>query len=143
MERIREAAERLRNWGRWGKDDEVGTLNYTTPEDIVAAARLVQRGRVFSLALDFDAAGPQTGKSNYPAMGRFNPIHLMLRTGTDAWSGVLDHRGIRGADDVIIMPLQSGTQWDGLAHILYEDRMYNGYDCRLYQTLRPLALLQC
>ena len=115
-------------------DDEIGTLNFTTPEDIVDAARLVRKGRVFSLALAFDANGPQGGKSNYPAMGRFNPIHLMLRTGTDAYSGVLDHRGIRGADDVIIMPLQAGTQWDGLAHIFYEDRMYNGYDCRLVTT---------
>jgi len=34
-----------------------------------------------------------------------------------------------GADD-IIMPCQSGTQWDGLGHIFYEDRMWNGYDCR-------------
>ncbi len=134
MELIRQAAKRLRNWGRWGKDDEIGTLNFTTPEDIVAAAQLVRKGRVFSLALAFDANGPQGGKSNYPAMGRFNPIHLMLRTGTDAYSGVLDHRGIRGADDVIIMPLQAGTQWDGLAHIFYEDRMYNGYDCRLVTT---------
>ncbi len=131
MKRLRETAERLRNWGRWGKDDEIGTLNFTKPEDIVAAAGLVRTGRVFSLALAYDSAGPQSGKSNYPAMGRFNPIHLMLRTGTDAWSGVLDHRRIRGADDIIIMPLQAGTQWDGLAHIFYDDFMYNGYDCRL------------
>ena len=54
----------------------------------------------------------------------------MTRTGTDAYSGVLDHRKIRGTDDIIIMPLQCGTQWDGLGHILYEDYMWNGYDCR-------------
>jgi len=53
----------------------------------------------------------------------------MMRTGTDAYSGVLDHRKIRGTDDLIIMPLQCGTQWDGLGHILYE-YMWNGYDCR-------------
>jgi len=28
-----------RNWGRWGPNDEIGTLNHTRPEDIVAAAR--------------------------------------------------------------------------------------------------------
>lgn len=131
MKDIHAAAKRLRNWGKWGDEDQIGTLNYTRPEDIVAAAGLVRKGKVFSLALDFDDRGPQSGKSNYAAMGRFNPIHLMLRTGTDAYSGVLDHRGIRGADDVIIMPLQGGTQWDGLAHIFYGDQMYNGYDCRL------------
>ena len=37
---------------------------------------------------------------------------------------------IRGTDDIIIMPLQCGTQWDGLGHIMYEDNMWNGYDCR-------------
>jgi kynurenine formamidase len=54
----------------------------------------------------------------------------MLRTGTDAYSGVLDHRGIRAADDIVVMPLQSGTQWDGLGHVFYENTMWNGYDCR-------------
>ena len=63
-------------------------------------------------------------------MGRFNPIHTMTRTGTDAWAGVLDHRGIRGADDLVSMPLQCGTQWDGLGHVFYNDFMWNGYDCR-------------
>jgi kynurenine formamidase len=54
----------------------------------------------------------------------------MLRTGTDAYSGVLDQRGIRAADDMVVMPLQCGTQWDGLGHIFYENSMWNGYDCR-------------
>src|SRR5262250_235585 len=127
---VQAAAKRLKNWGRWGKDDELGTLNFVSAADIVAAAKLVRKGKVFSLALDFDAKGPQGGKSKYPALGRFNPVHVMLRTGTDAYSGVLDHRKIRGADDLVIMPLQCGTQWDGLGHIFYENSMWNGYDCR-------------
>lgn len=130
MDDIRAAAERLKNWGRWGGDDHIGTLNHTRPEDIVAASRLVQKGKVMSLALAYDSRGPQGAKSPYPSLGRFNPIHVMLRTGTDAYSGVLDQRGIRGTDDLIIMPLQCGTQWDGLGHILYGDYMWNGYDCR-------------
>ncbi len=130
MADIRTAAERLKNWGRWGAEDEICTLNLTRPEDIVAAARLVRAGKVFSLALPYDARGPQGGKSTYPALGRFNPIHVMTRTGTDAYSGVLDHRKIRAADDILILPLQSGTQWDGLGHIFYGDHMWNGYDCR-------------
>jgi len=131
---VHRAAKRYKNWGRWGKDDELGTLNFTTAADIVAAARLVRKGKVISLALNFDQHGPQGGKSKYPALGRFNPVHLMLRTGTDAYSGVLDHRKIRGTDDIIIMPLQCGTQWDGLGHILYYDHMWNGYDCRNVTT---------
>ena len=127
---LRDAAEKYKNWGKWGPADEIGTLNYTSPEDIVAAARLVKKGRVISLALNFDNAGPQGAKSKYPAMGRINPVHTMLRTGTDAYSGVLDHRGIRAADDMVVMPLQCGTQWDGLGHVFYENSMWNGYDCR-------------
>jgi len=127
---LREAAEKYKNWGKWGPADEIGTLNYTRPEDIVAAARLVRKGRVISLALNFDNTGPQGAKSKYPALGRINPVHTMLRTGTDAYSGVLDHRGIRAADDMVVMPLQCGTQWDGLGHVFYENHMWNGYDCR-------------
>jgi kynurenine formamidase len=127
---VKKAAKRCSNWGRWGKNDEIGTLNFTTPEDIVAAAKLVRKGKIISLALNYDQHGPQGAKSTYPALGRFNPIHLMTRTGTDAYSGVLDHRKIRGTDDIIIMPLQCGTQWDGLGHILFENHMWNGYDCR-------------
>ena len=127
---LREAAEKYKNWGKWGPDDEIGTLNYTSAEDIVAAARLVKKGKVISLALNFDNNGPQGGKTNYPALGRINPLHTMLRTGTDAYSGVLDKRGIRAADDMVVMPLQCGTQWDGLGHVFYEDNMWNGYDCR-------------
>jgi hypothetical protein len=63
-------------------------------------------------------------------MNRFNPIHVMLRTGTDAYAGVLDHRKIRASDDLIILPTQCGTQWDGLGHIFYEKWMYNGFDIR-------------
>src|SRR5258708_22116587 len=125
-----EAAEKYKNWGRWGATDEIGTLNHTTPADIVAAAQLVRTGKVISLALNFDHTGPQGAKSKYPAMGRVNPVHTMLRTGTDAYSGVLDHRGIRAADDMVVMPLQCGTQWDGLGHVFYENNMWNGYGCR-------------
>src|SRR5512146_3251192 len=127
---VHKAAKRCKNWGRWGRDDEIGTLNFTTADDIVAAARLVKKGKVISLALNYDQHGPQGGKTKYPALGRFNPIHMMTRTETDAYSGVLNHRKIRGPDDIIIMPLQCGTQWDGLGHIMYENYMWNGYDCR-------------
>ncbi len=130
MADIHAAAERLKNWGRWGPDDKLARSIMCEPEDIVAATRLVQKGKVISLALPYDQFGPQGGKSKYPAMGRFNPIHLMLRTGTDAYSGVLDSRKIRGSDDVIMMPTQAGTQWDGLGHIFYGNHMWNGYDCR-------------
>jgi kynurenine formamidase len=127
---LRDAAEKYKNWGKWGAEDEIGTLNYTTADDIVAAARLVRKGKIISLALNYDQFGPQGGKTKYPPLGRINPLHVMLRTGTDAYSGVLDKRGIRAADDMVVLPLQAGTQWDGLGHVFYENSMWNGYDCR-------------
>ena len=41
--------EAPRNWGKWGHDDEVGSLNYLTPEVVVAAAGSIKSGKVFTL----------------------------------------------------------------------------------------------
>jgi kynurenine formamidase len=127
---IEEAAERLKNWGRWGADDEIGTLNNVSPQDIVNAARLIRRGQAFSLALNFDSQGPQNGQWG----GRFNPIHTMLTSGVDAVAGRQDSMRVRYADDMVTMPLQCGTQWDALGHIFFGDRMWNGYDARLVDS---------
>ena len=71
---IEAAAERLKNWGKWGPDDHVGTMNYTTRDDIVNAAKLVRKGQVISLALNYDNKGPQGAKTKFPPVGRFNPV---------------------------------------------------------------------
>ena len=124
---IAEATEKLKNWGRWGKDDQIGTLNHILPEDIVRAAGLIRTGRVFALGIPLDRSGPQTGLFG----GRWNPIHTMLATGTDAVAGKQDVvPGIRYADDAINMPVQAATHWDSLGHIFYEEKMYNGHDAR-------------
>jgi kynurenine formamidase len=125
---IAEAHEKLSNWGRWGADDQIGTLNYVTPEDIVAACKLVRRGKSFALGIPLDRNGPQTGLFG----GRWNPIHTMLATGTDAVAGRQDETpNIRYADDAINMPVQGATHWDALGHVFYGDKTYNGYDARL------------
>jgi kynurenine formamidase len=121
IETVRALAKKHRNWGRWGKEDELGTLNFITPEKIVEAARLVRRGKVFSLAIPFDSSGPQTGFA-----GRVNPIHYMLQDGGDIASGAQDWvPGLRWCDDAVTMPLQCATQWDALAHIYFDGKMYN------------------
>ena len=130
MAKLRETAEKCNNWGRWGPDDEAGTLNFVAPEDIIAAAGLIRKGKVFSLALNFDNRGPQVGLWG----NRFNPIHTMLATGTDAIAGNQDEGGLRYADDMVSLPLQCGTQWDALGHIFYGDKMWNGYDATLVDS---------
>ena len=105
---VREAAQRYRNWGKWGPDDELGTLNCITPEVIRKAAQMVKRGVTFSLAIPFDSTGPQI---NQPR--RFNPIHRMILTGPDFTTGAFKRPGGVGfADDMVIMALQCATQRD-------------------------------
>ena len=55
---IADATEKLKNWGRWGKDDQIGTLNHILPEDIVRAAGLIRTGKVFALGIPLDRHGP-------------------------------------------------------------------------------------
>ncbi|MBI2871929.1 MAG: cyclase family protein [Chloroflexi bacterium] len=118
---IIQLAEKYRNWGRWGPEDELGTLNFVTPEKVTRACSLVKKGRVFSLAIPFDATGPQHPS---PTNRRFNPIHVMLRTGGDAFAQG-EPPIMASSDDMVSMPLQCATQWDSLAHVFYRGTMYN------------------
>jgi kynurenine formamidase len=119
---IAAAAKRVSNWGRWGSDDVRGTMNFLTDELRREAARLVRIGTSYSLSQSFDMDGPQRGWRR-----RTNPVHTMLDTGTDAVAGVQGFpHGIGGADDVITMPLQCSTQWDGLGHIFDHGLAWNG-----------------
>jgi kynurenine formamidase len=117
MENFKVVGGRLSNWGRWGADDQRGTLNFITAERIVEAARLVRTGKTFELSIPVGADGPQTGLG-----GRVNPLHFMTVMPTDDLhlSG-----GINISDDFISMPLQGATQWDSLAHVGYDDLFYN------------------
>jgi kynurenine formamidase len=114
---FRDIGTRLSNWGRWGQDDERGTLNHITPAAILAAAQCIRSGRVFELSLPLSGAGPQQGRA-----GRTNPVHTMTMLPGDLNSP----DGLVVADDMITMPLQCATQWDGLAHVGYDDLLYNG-----------------
>jgi kynurenine formamidase len=105
----------LRNWGRWGTDDQIGTLNLITPQRIAAAAGLVRRGTVFDLSLALDENGPQPGGN-----GRYNAQHKMT---------LRDHglpAGMAAFDDEVQLALQGSTQWDALAHVGYDGYLYNG-----------------
>ena len=124
-EEIYATAEELSNWGRWGDEDQIGTLNNVKPEDIIYASRLIKKGKTFSLGLDLKEK-IQSGLFG----GRWNMIHQMLATGTDAVAGEQDGDGkafLRYADDAINLPCQGSTQWDALCHIFLDDKMYNGF----------------
>lgn len=119
---IARAAHAYRNWGRWGEDDVLGTLNFIDEAKRIEAAQLVRTGNVISLSQRFDTNGPQKGWRR-----RTNPVHTMTDTGTDAERGNQGFpHGFGGADDVIAMPLQCSTQWDGLGHIFDHGNAWNG-----------------
>ncbi|MCS4257803.1 kynurenine formamidase [Rhodococcus erythropolis] len=119
---IAKSVRRNSNWGRWGDDDVRGTMNYLTDELRAASGALIRRGVSFSLAQSFDMDGPQKGWRR-----RTNPVHTMLDTGTDAAAGIQGFpHGLGGADDVVSMPLQCSTQWDGLGHIFDHGKAWNG-----------------
>jgi kynurenine formamidase len=117
MEDFRSIGRRLSNWGRWGPEDEKGTTNLITPQCLVEAGKLIRTGKVFDLGIPMGADGPQ------PGGGRINPVHLMSETG----QGQVFPGGFRYADDYIFMPLQGSSQWDSLAHVYYDDQLYNGF----------------
>ncbi|HKJ23587.1 MAG TPA: cyclase family protein, partial [Myxococcota bacterium] len=121
---VREWGRRYSNWGRFGPDDERGTLNFITPERVLAALRLPRHGRVISCGLPFERDGPARG-------GRWNPIHTMLADGGDV---TRRPGGFAYADDAVHMPLQCGTQWDALAHVFYDGRMYGDRDIALVSS---------
>jgi kynurenine formamidase len=120
MDTVRALGKRLSNWGRWGADDERGTLNFVTADVVQRAAGLVRRGQVFSLGLSFGAEGPQIGQG-----GRINPLHLM--TAVDQRLPGDYPPECRYADDVMVFPPQCATQWDSLAHVHYDGQLYNGF----------------
>ncbi len=123
--KLEELCSRVCNWGRWGADDQIGTLNYISPQKIVEACALVQRGQVFGLGVPFEKDGPQA-----TAPRRYNPIHFMDELPHD---NVLPGE-VGVADDVLLLPLQSSTQWDSLAHVSYKGRLYGDRDAALVNS---------
>jgi kynurenine formamidase len=118
---IAAAKARVSNWGRWGEDDVLGTLNFIDGHKRRAAASAVRAGEAVSLSIEYGLSGPQTGD-----LGRFNPVHTMTLT-DDTTRGRFPH-GIGAADDVIMMPMQCATHWDGLGHIFDNGAAWNGRD---------------
>jgi hypothetical protein len=97
-------------WKLFGEDDSLGLMNLQTPERVLAAAKLVRKGAVFSLNAPLDYPSP-------PLYGR----GAVRRTNLSA-------RGGRGFDDVLdnFYP-QAASQWDSLGHVGFkDDTFYNG-----------------
>ncbi|MFB0631732.1 cyclase family protein [Streptomyces sp. AB3(2024)] len=113
-----EIAKRVNNWGRWGADDEIGTLNLITGEVVRAAAAEVRTGRRVPLALPLKEDGVQAGL----IPGRINPLHTMVQINQELFGPGT----VACSDDAVTMGLQSATHWDALTHVSHSGRIYNG-----------------
>lgn len=114
-------AARVSNWGRWGPDDERGTLNLIDGAAVLRGVAAARAGKVFSLAMPFGPDGPQDG--GIP--GRTNPKVEPTMVNV-AFTG--DPEDVCFNDDRFDMGTQAATHWDALAHISYGGLLYNGID---------------
>jgi kynurenine formamidase len=117
---VQELAGRVSNWGRWGADDELGTLNLIDEAAVRRGAAAVRTGKRFSLALPLHADGIQLGFMH----GRINPLRTMVVLNAPPPGETSD---LRANDDMVVMGLQAATHWDGLAHVSFGGQLYNGH----------------
>ena len=115
--------DRVRNWGRWGPDDERGALNLITDAKRAAAAALVTDGFAVSCARSL----PVTPAANNP-----NPVwHAMIRGGDTQES-----TGVGSSADYFAIASHgwATTHLDALCHFFTDGKMFNGYDMREVRT---------
>jgi kynurenine formamidase len=103
----------LSNWGRWGKEDQLGALNLITPEKRKQAAALVKDGVTLSLA----RTAIKEEVDDSPAF-----LHRMVALPREG-------QEITGAADEYSVRYHGFTQThlDGLCHLIYKGKMYNGF----------------
>src|SRR5215469_5663321 len=112
---LRQVLDKISNWGKWGKDDERGALNYITNRKRAEAAALAQSGEVLSMALPLATA---------PAPDNDSPVvHLMIQS--DA-----PEPGVGGCADYFAISHHGfmTTHLDALCHVFWNGRMYNGFN---------------
>ena len=121
--------DKLSNWGRWGEEDQKGTLNFLTPKKTLESVRLIEEGFTVSCArpLIFEPSPDAVA----PA------VHYMVESG-EGWSSgdKVTSRLSQAATDYIGMVFHgyTVTHIDSLAHFFWEGKMYNGRPAHLVST---------
>ncbi|HZS33780.1 MAG TPA: cyclase family protein [Methylomirabilota bacterium] len=116
----------LSNWGRWGPEDELGTINLITPGKRVAAARLVQDGVSVTCARPIvtDISAETTFQvqrfmiDSGEGRDTASPERLLARRGASEFIGMVFHG-------------YAITHIDSPAHFFWEGQLYNGRSCNL------------
>lgn len=113
-----------KNWGKWGDNDEVGSLNYLDAQQVLRGVSAARQGKVFTLQVDVGRPG---GDPVWP--GRTPALRTQIIDKGHWISGRAPNfpGGLEYADDFISMFLQGSTQYDALGHVWYDDKLWNGY----------------
>lgn len=85
-------------WGRFGDQDELGTLNLITPDTIVRAAKEIQTG--VRISLDWPLSKP-----SHPSFGRKGFQQEIVHRSPNCIN-----------DDILTFNTQGSSQWDGFRH---------------------------
>ena len=116
-------SNRQDNWGRWGADDERGTLNLLTPERVLAATQVCKTGKVYSLSLPIQKHGvPILDHRGAPQR-----LSLISASDPDQFPGMGAAPGVGANEDVLVFASHSITHMDALSHVYTQDGIYNGF----------------
>jgi|SRR5579875_1611131 kynurenine formamidase len=131
LEEFDEIFEKVKNWGRWGPQDELGTLNYITPDTVRAAAALVRSGRQVTMALPMNkTAGPDNPEPVIHHVVQGHDVDI----GSSSLTFATDYLGIACHGDC-------HTHMDALCHIAYKGQVYNGRPASQVMTSRGATAL--
>jgi len=126
-----EMFEAVKNWGRWGWDDELGTLNYITKDTVRAAAGLVRSGRRATMAIPMNTtAGPDNPSPVIRHVVQGHDIDI----GSSTLTFATDYLGIAFHGDC-------HTHMDALCHIAYQGQVYNGRPAQEVMTSQGATAL--
>ncbi|MFC9978410.1 cyclase family protein [Gordonia sp. NPDC127522] len=117
------------NWGKWGPDDELGSLNYLDANEALRGVQHVETGEVHTLQLQMGRTDAP-GDPGWPTRKKFTRHNVLDQS---SWEGDAEGApqfagGARYADDAAEMFLQGSTQYDALGHVWYDGKIWNGYD---------------
>ncbi len=112
--------QQVKNWGRWGAEDQLGTVNLITDAKRKQALKLARTGLTVSLAHN-----PLLDKAEDNAL----PFEHTMNTGFTTDTYRVSYHGY------------SHSHLDALCHILYKNQTYNGYAREVVNTAKGCTKL--
>lgn len=128
----------MKGRSRFGRDDQLGTMNFLTPELILSAARLVKKGRVVSLSHLLEDGIPSVAFHQGFVYSTFHDM---------PWSLADIDRRFQNSNRAAYMNMRlemsdhAGTHIDALNHAGIGLRLYNGNDARRIATAKGTTRL--